>query len=147
MGRAVSGLLTLGGLGHWWYFSGESLDRKFTSQIGLFLASRSCYPHLVVCSFGVSFQMKNPRETSLLQFSPICLLSWRKDPPIPQSFLPSRVNAEFPLPVYFWVIAVETLQDGWVECGELIIKADMTVLNQKHILSLVFVSKRERKMQ
>lgn len=70
-----------------------------------------------------------------------------KGPPIPQSFLPSRVNAEFPLPVYFWVIAVETLQDGWVECGELIIKADMTVLNQKHILSLVFVSKRERKMQ
>lgn len=65
----------------------------------------------------------------------------KKDSPLPAC----RVSAEFPLPVCFWVIAAETLQGGWVPCGELNVQADMIILNQKYILSLV--REREGKMQ
>lgn len=66
--------------------------------------------------------MKNPGSTpsssSILFMSAQSLQSAfyspEKDSPLPAF----KVIAEFSLPVCFWVIAVETLQGGWAECGE-----------------------------
>lgn len=93
--------------------------------------------------------MKNPGSTpssSSIRFVHAQSLQYAFYSPEKDSPLPAfRVIAEFSLPVCFWVIAEETLQGGWVECGELNVQGDMAILNQKHILSLV--RKRERKMQ
>lgn len=87
---------------------GQSLERKF-SQIGLILTSSLCHLHLgnvVFLAFLPYGKCQgSPPSHSLISSA---LYRGKRIPPFPVT----RINTEFPLPVYFLLTAVKPSQEA-----------------------------------